>query len=81
VYLVVQKFLHGVPTNRTLKELSLYGFSLAEGTVTGGLKVIDGLLEKLQEEIVNHCRGADLWNADETTWHIFDSGTTKWWLC
>ena len=80
MYLVVQKFLHGVPTNRTLKELSLYGFSLAEGTVTGGLKVIDGLLEKLQEAIVNHCRGADLWNADETTWHIFDAGATKWWL-
>jgi len=80
VHLVVQKFLHGVPTNRTLKELSLYGFSLAEGTVTGGLKMIDGLLEKLQEEIEKHCRGADLWNADETTWHIFDAGTTKWWL-
>jgi transposase len=48
VYLVVQKFLHGVPTNRTLKDLSLYGLELAEGTVTGGLKVIDGLLEKLQ---------------------------------
>lgn len=80
VHLVVQKFLHGVPTNRTLKELSLYGFSLAEGTVTGGLMVIDGLLEKLQEEIVSHCQGADLWNADETSWHIFDAGTTKWWL-
>ncbi len=80
VHLVVQKFLHGVPTNRTLKELSLYGFSLAEGTVTGGLKVIDGLLDKLQDEIVRHCRGADLWNADETTWHIFDAGVTKWWL-
>lgn len=80
VHLIVQKFLHGVPTNRTLKELSLYGFSLAEGTVTGGLKIIDGLLEILQEEIVRHCRGAELWNADETTWHIFDAGTTKWWL-
>jgi len=80
VHLVVQKFLHGVPTNRTLKDLSLYGFSLAEGTVTGGLKVIDGLLEKLQEEILNHCRGADLWGADETTWHIFDAGKTKWWM-
>jgi len=80
VYLVVQKFLHGVPTNRTLKDLSLYGLELAEGTVTGGLKVIDGLLEKLQEEIVKHCRGADLWNADETTWHVFDAGATKWWL-
>lgn len=80
VHLIVQKFLHGVPTNRTLKDLSLYGFSLAEGTVTGGLKVIDGLLEALQEEIIKHCRGADLWNADETTWHIFDAGKTKWWL-
>lgn len=80
VHLVVQKFLHGVPTNRTLKELSLYGYSLAEGTVTGGLMVIDGMLEKLQEEILKHCQGADLWNADETSWHIFDAGTTKWWL-
>jgi transposase len=80
VHLAVQKFLHGVPTNRTLKDLSLYGFSLAEGTVTGGLKVIDGLLEKLQEEIVKRCRAADLWNADETTWHILDAGKTKWWL-
>lgn len=80
VYLVVQKFLHGVPTNRTLKDLSLYGFSLAEGTVTGGLKMIDGLLEKLHEEIINHCRVADLWNADETTWRIFNAGETKWWL-
>jgi transposase len=80
VYLVVQKFLHGVPTNRTLKELSLYGFSLAEGTIVGGLKIIDGLLDTLQEEIIKHCRGADLWNADETTWHIFDAGKTKWWM-
>jgi transposase len=80
VHLVVQKFLHGVPTNRTLKDLSLYGFSLAEGTVTGGLKVIDGLLEQLQDEIVKRCRVADLWNADETTWHILDAGKTKWWL-
>ena len=80
VHLVVQKFLYGIPTNRTLKDLSLYGLNLAEGTVTGGLKLIDGLLEILQEEIVKHCRGADLWNADETTWHIFDAGVTKWWL-
>jgi len=80
VHLVVQKFLHGVPTNRTLKDLSLYGFSLAEGTLTGGLKVIDELLEKLQDEIVKRCRVADLWNADETTWRVMDAGKTKWWL-
>jgi len=80
VYLLVQKFLHGVPTNRTLKDLSLYGFTLAEGTVTGGFKVIDGLLETLQQGIVKHCRAADIWNADETTWRVFDAGSTKWWL-
>jgi transposase len=80
VFLVVQKFLHGVPTNRTLKDLSLYGFSLAEGTVTGGLERINDLLTPLHEEIVNHCRGADLWNADETSWRVFDAGKAKWWM-
>lgn len=80
VFLVVQKFLHGVPTNRTLKDLSLYGFSLAEGTVTGGLKVINDLLTPLYDEVLNHCRGADLWNADETMWRIFNASKTRWWL-
>jgi transposase len=80
VHLIVQKFLQSIPTNRTLKELSMYGFSLSEGTVTGGFKVIDGLLERLQEEIVKHCQGADLWNADETRWRVFNADKKKWWM-
>jgi transposase len=80
IRLIVQKFLQGVPTNRTLKELSLLGFSLAQGTVTGGFKIIDDLLEPLYEAIANHCRGADIWNADETMWRVFDGTRIKWWL-
>ncbi len=80
VHLVVQKFLSGVPSNRTLKELSLLGFSLAQGTVTGGFKVINDLLEPLYLALVHHCRLADFWNADETSWRVFDTGTKKWWL-
>jgi transposase len=80
VKLIVQKFLQGVPTSRTLKELSLLGFSLAQGTVTGGFKIIDGLLEPLYEQIANHCRAADIWNADETMWRVFDGTRIKWWL-
>lgn len=80
VHLLVQKFLQGIPTNRTLKELSLWGFSLAEGTVTGGCRIIDDLLEPLNEAIANHCRGGKYWNADETTWRVFDSNKTRWWL-
>lgn len=80
VRLIVQKFLHGMPTNRTLKELSLYGLHLAAGTVTGGCKVIDDLLTPLVDELINHCRGADFWNADETTWRVFGEGKQRWWL-
>lgn len=80
VRLVVQKFLNGIPTNRTLKELSLHGLHLASGTVTGGFKLINDLLAPLEEELINHCRGADLWNADETTWRVFSEGKKKWWL-
>lgn len=80
VHLVVQKFLHGMPTNRILKELSLYGLHLAAGTVTGGCKVIDDVLTPLVDELINHCRGADFWNADETTWRVFGEGKQRWWL-
>lgn len=80
VYLIVQKFLHQVPTNRTLKDLNLSGLPLSQGTVTGGFQRIDGLLEPLCQELINHCRGADIWNADETFWRIFGSEKKKWWL-
>jgi transposase len=80
VRLVVQKFLQGVPTNRTLKDLSLMGFNLAQGTVTGGFRAINGLLDPLYVKIADHCRGGELWNADETTWRVFSGSKAKWWL-
>ncbi len=80
IYLLVQKYLHGTPTNRTIKELDLLGFSLAEGTITGGFKIIEELLEPWYQAIKNHCRGASLWNADETTWRVFGSGKKTWWF-
>jgi len=80
IYLLVQKYLHGTPTNRTIKELDLLGFSLPEGTIAGGFKNIEGLLEPWYQGIINHCRGASLWNADETTWRVFGSGKKTWWF-
>jgi transposase len=80
VHMVVQKFLSGIPTSRTLKDLSLNGFNLAQGTVTGGFKIIGDLLDPLYQAVVHHCRRADFWNADETSWRVFDSGKKRWWL-
>lgn len=80
IHLVVQKFLHGVPTNRTLKDFSLKGLNLAQGTVTGGFKKLSTLIEPLYEKILNRCRGGEYWNADETTWRVFGSENQKWWF-
>lgn len=80
VHLFMWRFLHGTPTNRILRDLALQKFHLAAGTVTGGLKLIDKHLCPLYDEIVNHCRGADLHNADETTWRVFDADKMRWWF-
>ncbi len=80
VWLLVQKFLHGMPQNRILKQLSLWGLALPAGTATGGYKVIDNLLGPLYEAMVDHCRGADFWNADETTWRVFGQDKQRWWF-
>jgi transposase len=85
VYLLVWKYIFGVPTHRVLQELSLQGLHLSAGTVTGGMTVIDTLLLALYEQIVDHCRGADLWNADESRWRVFeeDNGARngqQWWF-
>lgn len=85
VYLLVWKYMFSVPLQRILRQLSLQGLHLSAGTVVGGMKVIDSLLMILYEQIVNHCRGADLWNADETSWRVFEenNGTRcpkQWWF-
>ena len=85
IHLCVQKFLHGMPTNRILKDLALRGLGLAAGTVTDGYKVINDLLEPLYEAIKTFCQGENYWHADETSWRVFsdDNGkrnSKKWWL-
>ncbi len=85
VHLCVQKFLHGIPTNRILKDLALRGLGLAVGTVTGGFKIINELVDPLYEEIKNFCRGENYWHADETHWRVFNDNqgaknSKKWWL-
>jgi len=85
IHLCVWKFLHGVPTNRLLKDLSLRGLKLAAGTVTGGFKIIDDLITPLYEAVNYYCQSESYWNADETSWRVFSENDgrrsgKKWWL-
>lgn len=80
VWLIVQKFLNGMTQNRALKQLSLWGLRLPAGTVTGGNKMINELLEPLTNALINRCRGASYWNIDETTWRVFGENKLRWWF-
>ncbi len=85
IHLIVWKFLHGVPINRVLKDLALQGLSLSAGTVTGGFKIINDLVQLLYDEIVEYCQAEQYWNADETSWRVFQDSNGKtskknWWL-
>jgi transposase len=77
--------LYGTPTNRILKDLALKGLGLSPGTVTGGLEIINALIEPLYAALKTKCQSEDLWNADETSWRVFEDNLgnrskKKWWL-
>src|SRR5690606_2716254 len=80
IHLLVWKFLHGVPTERILKNLALYKLKLSAGTIAGGMKKLDELLTPLYEEIVDYCKGQDFLNADETSWRVFDQDRVQHWF-
>ncbi len=85
VYLLVWKYLRGVPVNRVLQDLSLRKLPLSAGTVTGGAKIVEQLLTPLYQGAIDRCRGADFWNADECNWRVFEEndGTRnnkQWWF-
>lgn len=85
VYLIVWMYMHTVPLNRVLQDLSLRKLHLSHGTVIGGFRYIDQFLDALYRAIVAHCQAEDLWNNDEIGWRVFegDDGTRnkkKWWF-
>jgi hypothetical protein len=72
--------LFGTPTNRIQKSISLKGVQLPLGTLTNGFEQINSMLTGLYDRMLDHCRGADLWNADETTWRVMDADKRRFWL-
>lgn len=80
VHFIIMKYLFAVPTNRVIKALSLQGTRFPAGTITGGFKLLNNHFTELYEAIKKYCQGADLWNADETSWRVLDADNMKHWL-
>ena len=84
-YLLLWRYLNGVPVHRILQNLSLHKLPLSAGTVAGGFQKIEPLLDSLYDRIIAHCQSSDLWHADETSWRVFEEadGTRskkQWWF-
>jgi transposase len=84
VRLLLEKFLYQRPLYRLRQMLAIEGLSVSQGTLTGGLERIGGLLQPLYVRILEHSRSAHHWHMDETGWMVFADIAGKrghrWWL-
>lgn len=84
VRLILEKFLFQRPLYRIRKALALEGLAVSQGTLTGGLKKIEALIQPLYNEIIQRSRQAKHWKMDETRWMVFVEVAGKvgyrWWL-
>jgi len=84
VRLLMEKFLFQRPLYRVRQVLALEGLSVSQGTLTGGLKRIEELVQPLYACIIKRSRAANHWHMDETRWLVFAEMNGKvgyrWWL-
>jgi transposase len=82
--LLFQKYVLGLPLHRIARALAADGLDVAEGTLSGALKTVAGLLAPLGEVIAARNAQATHVHADETTWRVFErvegKDGTRWWL-
>ena len=82
--LLIEKFVLGRPLYRIGTVMRMEGLDLSQGTLVGVLQQIAFLLTPLYEAIRAHCVSADLWQADETGWKVFEEAegkaSNRWWL-
>jgi transposase len=68
---LLDKYLHGHPSERLLQDLSNHGLEMAPGTLAGGLHKIALLFEPIDKALLQKLRSQTHWHADETRWAMF----------
>jgi transposase len=76
-HVLLNKYAYQQPLYRCLKQLSDYGLSLAQGTVTEGLQKLLPLFVPVYDAIVKRSLAANHWHADETGWKVFGATEGK----
>lgn len=82
--ILLEKYLFQRPLNRILRVLDLEDLDLSQGTVTGGLRKIEPLLQPIYAHLQERSRQMNRWKMDETRWRMFVEIEGKkgylWWL-
>jgi transposase len=83
VQVLLKKFEFQQPLQRTVRELKAHNLEVSPGTLTGGLKKIEKLIQPLAGQFVLHAREGAHWQMDETRWPMFclpeGKSSQKWW--
>ena len=77
VDVLLSKYLYAQPTHRLCRDWRDRGLSIAQGTITEGLRTIQPLFEPLLDCRRDRLREADHWHADETDRHMFAAQPDK----
>jgi transposase len=81
---LLKKFEFQQPLHRIVRELQAHELHVSPGTLTGGLKKIQALLQPLAAQFVLHSRQGEHWHLDETRWPMFclveSRGRALWWF-
>ena len=86
VQVLLKKFEFQQPLQRTVRELKSHDLHVSPGTLTGGLKKIEPMVQPLAGPFVLHSREGKYFQMDETRWPMFLYGLSqgkerqKWWF-
>jgi len=86
VQVLLKKFEFQQPLQRTVRELKAHDLEVSPGTLTGGLKKIEPMIQPLAGQFVLHSREGKYFQMDETRWPMFLYGLSqgkerqKWWF-
>lgn len=82
--ILLSKFIHAQPVNRTLNDFSSLGLNISPGTIAGGLQKITPLFEPVYKAFHQQQMTENKFHNDETRWEVYEEveGKTghRWYL-
>ena len=82
--ILLSKFIHAQPVNRTLNDFSSLGLDISSGTIAGGLQKITPLFEPIYKAFHQQQMTENKFHNDETRWEVYEQveGKTghRWYL-